>query len=552
MGYAQELNRKLSTFSNFAISFSIISVLAGALTTFYLPLLAGGPAAVTVSWILIGGLALMVGMAMAEICSAMPTAGGLYYWSAKLARTPEGGAKAAWYTGWFNLIGQVGVIASVDYALSVFIAYFVSLYATSWFGMALLDYKSVFVIYLLVLILHGLLNTFGVQLVKFLADVSVWWHVIGVAIIIGILFAVPNTQKTAGIESIFDFKNLTGWSFPGSGIYVFIIGMLIAQYTITGFDASAHVSEETKGANVSAPKAIIRSIYISVIAAWLLNIAILQAMPANAYKDGLASILSKGLLPAPLQIFEQSVAGNLSKLMIFIAIVGQFFCGMCSVTANSRMVYAFSRDGALPGSRLWHRINPKTRTPTNAVWLGVTLAGILGALTLVQSDNYAVAFFVLVGFCAVGLYIAYVIPVYLRLRKPDFVQGPWNLRGWSKLVGWIVVVYVVFINLMFLAPQFGPVSAFWPPWGGDIPGSDIARVNNFNFTGPFLIALFIAIWAYWHLSAKNWFTGPKVMGTEEELRDLEAHLAAVQSGEATVEEIRAMEDRMEAHHGRKS
>jgi amino acid transporter len=552
MGYAQELSRKLSGFSNFAISFSIISVLAGALTTFYLPLLAGGPSAVTFSWIIIGALALMVGMAMAEICSAMPTAGGLYYWSAKLARTPEGGAKAAWYTGWFNLIGQIGVIASVDYALSVFIAYFISLYATSWFGMSVLDYKSVFIIYILVLLLHGLLNTFGVQLVKFLADVSVWWHVIGVAIIVGILFTVPTTSKTAGIESIFDFKNLTGWSFPGSGIYVFIIGLLIAQYTITGFDASAHVSEETKGANVSAPKAIIRSIYISIIAAWLLNIAILQAMPANAYKDGLASILSKGLIPAPLQIFEQSVAGNLSKLMIFIAIVGQFFCGMCSVTANSRMVYAFSRDGALPGSKLWHRINPRTRTPTNAVWFGVVLSAILGLLTFVQSSNYAVAFFVLVGFTAVGLYVAYVIPIVLRLRKPDFVQGPWNLRGWSKLVGWTVVVYVVFINLMFLAPQFGPVSAMWPPWGGDIPGTDIARVNNFNFTGPFMIALFIAIWIYWHVSAKNWFVGPKVMGTKEEMRALEEHLAAVQRGDATPEEIRAMEDKMDAHHGRGS
>jgi len=550
LGYAQELSRKLSTFSNFAISFSIISVLAGALTTFYLPLLAGGPAAVTVSWIVIGGLALLVGMAMAEICSAMPTAGGLYYWSAKLAKTPEGGAKAAWYTGWFNLVGQIGVIASVDYALSVFIAYFVSLYANSWFGMPILDYKSVFIIYALVLIVHGLLNTFGVGLVKILADVSVWWHVFGTAIIIIILFVIPTQDNVAGLGSIFDFQNLTGWSFSGSGIYVFIIGLLIAQYTITGFDASAHVSEETKGANVSAPKAIVRSIYISAIAAWLLNIAILQAMPKDAYKDGLAGILANGLIPAPLEIFQQSVAGNLSKLMIFIAIVGQFFCGMCGVTANSRMVYAFSRDGALPGSRLWHRINPRTRTPTNAVWLGITLSILVGLLTFLQSDNYAVAFFVLVGFCAVGLYVAYVIPVYLRLRKPDFKQGPWNLRGFSKLVGWTVIVYVVFINLMFLAPQFGPVSAFWPPWGGDIPGTDIARVNNFNFTGPFMIALFIAIWIYWHVSAKYWFKGPQVMGTEAEMLELERELALIQSGEATPEMIRALEDRLEAHHGR--
>jgi len=194
LGYAQELRRGLGTFSNFAISFSIISVLAGALTTFYLPLLAGGPAAVTVAWIVIGGLALLVGMAMAEICSAMPTAGGLYYWSAKLAKTPEGGAKAAWYTGWFNLIGQIGVIASVDYALSVFIAYFVQLYANTMFGNPILEYKNVFIIYILVLIAHGLLNTFGVRLVKILADISVWWHVIGTLIIIVILFVVRRDR----------------------------------------------------------------------------------------------------------------------------------------------------------------------------------------------------------------------------------------------------------------------------------------------------------------------------------------------------------------------
>ena len=125
MGYAQELRRGLGTFSNFAISFSIISVLAGALTTFYLPLIAGGPAAINTSWIVIGFFALIVGMAMAEICSAMPTAGGLYYWSAKLAKNEQSGARWSWFTGWFNLLGQIGVIASVDYALSVFIAFFV-------------------------------------------------------------------------------------------------------------------------------------------------------------------------------------------------------------------------------------------------------------------------------------------------------------------------------------------------------------------------------------------------------------------------------------------
>ena len=397
-------------------------MLAGALTTFYLPLIAGGPAAINTSWIVIGFFALIVGMAMAEICSAMPTAGGLYYWSAKLAKNPESGARWSWFTGWFNLLGQIGVIASVDYALSVFIAYFVSLYATSWFGMTLLDYKSVFIIYTLVLIAHGLLNTFGVGLVKRLMDISVWWHVFGVVVIVVALLVIPDRGHTIGFGASFDYENFTGWNFGGSGIYVFIIGLLIAQYTITGFDASAHVSEETKDAKIGAPKAIVRSIYISVIAAWILNFTLSAAIPKDAYKNlflgGAKDLVGGGvsLIPAPLRIFEQSIGGNMSKTIIFIAIVGQFFCGMASVTANSRMIYAFSRDGAA-GVEALAPHQPAARTPTNSVWLGVTLAFILGFLTFLQSGSYAVAFFAFVGITAVGLYIAYIIPVFLRLRS---------------------------------------------------------------------------------------------------------------------------------------
>ena len=162
MGYAQELNRKLGWFSNFAISFSIISILAGGMTSYWLGMATGGPRVITTGWIIVGFFALLVGMAMGEICSAYPTAGGLYYWSAKLAR--KNGPRWAWYTGWFNLLGQIGVIASVDYALAIFIAYFVRMFDDGF----RLTVLSIYGIFILVLIAHGLLNTFGVQLVKIL------------------------------------------------------------------------------------------------------------------------------------------------------------------------------------------------------------------------------------------------------------------------------------------------------------------------------------------------------------------------------------------------
>ena len=109
LGYAEELRRKMGWFSNFAISFSIISILAGGLTSFWLGMVAGGPIVITLGWIIVGFFALLVGMSMGEICSAYPTAGGLYYWSAKLAR--KNPAKWSWFTGYFNLLGQIGVIA---------------------------------------------------------------------------------------------------------------------------------------------------------------------------------------------------------------------------------------------------------------------------------------------------------------------------------------------------------------------------------------------------------------------------------------------------------
>ncbi|MGE0307271.1 MAG: amino acid permease [Acidimicrobiia bacterium] len=447
MGYAQELRRGLGTFSNFAISFSIISILAGGFTSFWIGLLFGGPLVVTVGWILVGALSLCVGMAMGEICSTYPTAGGLYFWSAKLART--NGAKWSWFTGWFNFIGQVGVTASVDYALANYVIRLINLYGDDPANDPIIKLKAVpiFIVFLIVLAAHGLLNTFGVHLVKKLGDISVWWHVFGVLVIVVVLLAGPDHHQ--GVSYLFDYQNNSSWHGGISTIYVFFLGFLLAQYTITGFDASAHVSEETVGARTSAPKAIVRSIYVSVIAALLMNWAFLLAMPDE---EGIESKIGAIGITAPVDLFAMTLGSFSTKLLVLIATLGQFFCGMACVTANSRMIYAFSRDGGLPGSKYWHRINPKTRTPTNSVWFAVVIAAIVGALSLIQHDGVATAFFALTGIAVVGLYISYVIPVFLRLRNPAFQQGEWNLGRWSQLIGWISVVWVGFISILFFAP----------------------------------------------------------------------------------------------------
>src|SRR5690242_6819482 len=252
LGYAQELVRTMGGFSNFAVSFTIISILAGCLTSYYIGFLNGGPIAISWGWLIVGLMVTIIALAMAELASAMPTAGGLYYWSSRL-----GGAEWGWFTGWFNLIGQVAVTAAIVYGSAIFLGALLNL----WTGMVATPHRLL-LIYGLILILHGLLNTFGVRVVALLNDVSVWWHVFGVLLIVAVLIAIPDHHQS--VSFVFT-KELNESGFSGSSFadplfwMVFGIGLLMAQYTFTGFDASAHMSEETRHASRAAAMGVIMS-----------------------------------------------------------------------------------------------------------------------------------------------------------------------------------------------------------------------------------------------------------------------------------------------------
>jgi amino acid permease (GABA permease) len=438
MGYKQELHRGMSGFSNFAVSFSIISILAGCITTYYLAMDAGGPVVVSIGWPVVGLFVLCVAMAMGEICSVYPTAGGLYFWAGRLATKNK--AVWAWYVGWFNFLGEIAVTAAIDFGAAVTWMAFLNL----TFG-ASVTTKTTFLAYVIILALHGLLNTFGVNLVKLLSNISAWWHLVGVAVIVVILAVVPDHHQSLG-WTFTEYRNGTGWH---NAVYVFMIGLLMAQYTYTGYDASAHVAEETMNASTEAPKGIVRSVWVSILAGWVLLVAVTASI-----QDYAAERTSATGLP-PAQIFIDAAGRHTGEFMLLIAAVAQFFCGMASVTANSRMSYAFSRDGALPGSRLWAKVNPRTGTPTNSIWLCVTCS-IVVALPALKS---LVAYFAVTSIAVIGLYIAYVVPVYLRRRNPNFKQGVWNLGKWSPMIGWIAVVWVIFIVILFMLPAYSPVTA---------------------------------------------------------------------------------------------
>jgi amino acid transporter len=491
LGYKQELKRGWSGFSNFAISFSIISILAGCFTTYGQAWLNGGPVAISIGWPVISIFILLVAFSMSELASAMPTAGGIYYWASKL-----GGPAWGWFTGWFNLIGLVAVTASVDYAAATFLNSTLSFYGANIFGInfATSSVQSslhhVFLLFALILIVHALINIFSSHLVSMLTQVSAWWHIIGVTVIIVILIAVPSHHQS--FSFVFGHRiNLSGFNHQMYWFYVLPLGFLLTMYTITGYDASAHISEETHDAASAAPKGVWRSVFYSAVFGW----AVLLALTFAA--THVSSIDAAG--GTSQSIIESALSSAAAKAVLIISTIGQLFCGMACVTSSSRMTFAFSRDGAVPGHNLWRRLG-KNKTPTWAVVFVAVFAFIITIPAF--KGNHAglpVAFLAVTSISVIGLYIAYTIPIYLRWRMGDrFEPGPWTLGRKYRWINLIAIVWVILCVIIFCLP-FTPAA---------VPFSSTFSWSAVNYAPLVTLAVMIAVTLWYLLSARRTFKGP--------------------------------------------
>jgi amino acid transporter len=453
--------------------------------------------AITWGWLLVGLFSTIVAMAMGEIASVYPTAGGLYYWSSKLGSPGWG-----WFTGWFNLVGQIAVTAAIGYGCAVFTTALLNL---------LWDYpnttKWVLFTYGLILLGAGIVNMFKVTITAMLNAFSAWWHMVGVLLIVGILIAIPDQHKSVGYvfgETI----NNTGFSGHSWSnimfVYVFITGLAMAQYTITGFDASAHMSEETRKASLAAAWGMVMAVVVSVIFGFILLVAVTFAIPDLTNEDLLGA--GQGIVTL---IWTESTSKGWAEFMLFIVVIAQMFCTIASVTSASRMMFAFSRDRAVPGHQFWRRVSKADRVPVYTVWAICVLAF---ALMIPTVWNAFVGYAVGTQISVIGLYIAFILPVILRLKAGDsFEAGAWSLGRWYKLVDWAAIIWVAFIAIAFILP-FASTG---------IPGNEGFTWDFFNYTGVLVGIAFILFGGWYVLSANKWFKGPVVQGTEEELAEIE-------------------------------
>jgi amino acid transporter len=537
LGYAQQLFREMGGFSNFAISFSIISILTGAMLLYGYGLKFAGPIINTLGWPIISIFTVIIAASMAEIASAYPTAGGLYFWASRL-----GGVGWGWLTAWMNMIGQITITAGINIAAAI---YGVGLITRMFgldpaapalgglFGWTLSSWGFYIFVMILIMIPQVLINIYGIKLTARLNDFSVYWHIGGVLVIALLLtifgknhqplsFAMQavNTVNPLDAASATFADGTTGpalvvgsWVikspfftlFPGFEnlyraapfFFVFTLAFLQGQWTYTGYDASAHVAEETVMARLNSAWGVFLSVAVSAIVGYIVLMAFTLNIP---------DIAATATDPYPvLYIAYQGLSTFLANIVAIIVFGGMWLCGLSTVTSMSRMFFAFARDDGMPFSSAFRFIHPVLRTPIKSI----LITSILAVLVCM----YSAAYFVVTSISTITLYIAYNIPVFLNVRNKLSQKGtytteqnaPWNLKGWGPILNIIAVVYTVFICILFVLPP-----------------------NELVLWTMLFFGIVLAV--YWFGYARTHFTGPKA-ADEAELRRIEAQLAAAAKGQ---------------------
>ena len=518
LGYAQELFRTMGGFSNFAISFSIISILTGAVILYDYGLAWAGTAAVMIGWPLITVFVLAIAASMAELASAYPTAGGLYYWASKMKNKNWG-----WWTAWLNLIGQFAIVAGIDYAAAGFInATIVDKIAGGTFNTTEIVHgvlNGQLVTMGVILAIQLALNIAGINLVALLNQVSVWWHIVIVAVVVVFIFVTGKPDQSGlslgqiqpldvagGWNNNLGFTNLVygpASSYPV--ILAFFFSLLLANWTYTGYDASAHVAEETVGARMSSAWGVFLSVAVSAVVGYIFLVALTTHLPdlstlfpkvLDATTTPPSSQYYFGGGVAVISILEYNLGSGFGDLLSAGIAIAMWFCGLSSLAAAGRMLFAFSRDDGLPGSGLFKKVSTRYRTPANALagvavvaWLFTVVAFIVGTGT---------AIVIITAISTIFLYAAYGLVIFLGATTTEWqAHRVWSLGRWSKPVAYVAVFWVIVLMILFSFPTSG------------------------NISWPFMVGTVVLLLIYYFGWARTHFQGPKIMGAEAQLTELE-------------------------------
>lgn len=491
LGYKQDLNRSISAFSNFAIAFSCCSVLSALPPLWGDALVCAGSMGVIWGWVITASFTMCVACSLAEICSAYPTTGGLYFWVSKLA-TSEWVPLACWMTGWCNWIGLCFGISSVDLGLAQFIAGIVSVWSPESEPLSVYAQYGIFVA---ILIAHGFINSVAVSWNGAMNQGAFFANMLGILLIVIVGLALTKPLNTAEF-TFTQFSNNSGFSNNG---FAFLLVILQSQYTLSGYDSAAHMAEETKNSQKGSPFGILTSVAANGLSGLVFLIGV-----SFMIKDYDTQILGENAIqPQIIQVFVDGVGNTWTMVFLIFVMISIFFCGSALTLGSSRMVYAFARDGAMPFSKFMHTLNPKTKSPVNAVWVNILVAGVVGILYMINST----AFTAIVSVNTIGSQMSYLVPILLRVTasRNKFQPGPFSLGIFSVPMGWISSLWLMFTCVLFVLPTEAPIT----------PDTMNYAIVPFAF-------IMICSMTYFFIWGRKWFTGPvRVIDGQEVILDEE-------------------------------
>ncbi|KAI9707102.1 MAG: hypothetical protein M1836_000062 [Candelina mexicana] len=477
IGYKQELRREFTKWSTVSYAISILGVLGSVPATFGSPISAGGPATAVWCWFIGSCMAMCIASSVAELVSAYPTAGGMYFVT-KHVVPPEHAAIWAWIVGWCNFLGQTAGVSSVAYTVSQMILACASMNSNFEAG-AYTYAPTALQTVLLAILLLCIMGVICSLTTRSLHKIILWFApiniVASIAICIALLVLTPEKQSAKWV-----FTHVTDGSGWGSKGFSFLLGFLSVAWTMTDYDGTTHMSEETHDAAIRGPVAIKTAVLVSGVTGWMLTITFCFCLSDF---DGI--VHSPTGLPAA-QIFLNAGGRVGGTVMWFWVILIQFFTGCSAMLADTRMAYAFARDDALPFSNFWSRVNPYTHTPVNAVWLVVLFSIVLDCIGIGSTQTVVSIF----NITAPALDLSYIAVILARIvyeKRVQFIEGPFTLGKWGRPTNIVAIAWVSFISVVLFFPTVKPVTA-----------------SNMNYAAA--VAAFIAVFSlsWWWIGARKY------------------------------------------------
>jgi amino acid transporter len=511
LGYKQEFKREFSLWTTFCVSFAVLGLLPSFASTLYYGMGYAGTGGMVWGWLISWFFIQCVAMGMAELCSSMPTSGGLYYAAAVLA-PPGWGPFAAWVTGWSNWLVQVTGAPSVDYGLSAMVLAAASIanpdyIPTNW---------HTYLLTVFVMIIHGCISSMPTLWIARFNSYGSTLNMIALFVVIIMIPAsvtgTPTTPKFFPSSQVWSIQNGTDWP---DGVAV-LMSFIAIIWTMSGYDAGFHLSEECSNAAVASPRAIVMTSTVGGIAGWALQLVV--AYTVIDIPSVIASDLGQPWASYLIQVMPQKIA----LAILGLTIVCGFSMGQGCMVAASRVTFAYARDDCLPGSRWIKKVNKLTSTPVNAVWFNTAIGCII--LLLIFGGSVAIGAIFSVG--AIAAYVAFTIPIFIRVFfvGDRFRPGPWHLGKYSKPIG---ICACSFILVMM------PILCFPSVRGNDLT----AELMNWTVVVYGVPMTMVIIW--WFVSARKWFKGPKInvehhmLGRDEEIEGVEQRLSDSDEHSAT-------------------